>query len=273
MPEVTHVQIASIWIDVSIREQHNSQAEVTRFPVEDGSDITDHVMLLPDQIVIEGLVTNHPLELPGSHTDGATASESGFSLETERTVVNGAASRTIEGEPTLGFLGILPGVAQGAALLQSIGADQRNKRQFNMVLPNLERGTSTFQANALRFSKEFDRVRAVDQALQAAFQAKQPVQVVTARRVYESVVLIDLSILREADSRGALRFGCTGEVVRIVKSSSGLVGAPDPLHARGKPGVNQGNKGTAPVPAGEIPAGSTQRVSALEQVLRAFGGG
>src|SRR5262245_24903828 len=273
MPEVTHVQIASIWIDVSVREQHNSRAEATHFPVEEGSDITDNVTLMHPEIVIEGLVTNQPIELPGSHTDGATARDAGYSLQLGRTIASGTRSTTIEGEPSLGFLGLVPGVEQGAALLQAVGADVRSKRKFSMVTPDMQNSTQTLQATALQFSKPFDRIRAVDAALRSAFESKRPVQVITALRVYEAVVMLDLSVLRDPDTRGALKFGFTGEVIQIVKSSSGLVGAPDPLHPRGKPAINQGNKNTAPVPAGEVPTAAKARISALEQAIRALGGG
>lgn len=271
MAEVTHLQIASIWIDVSVREQHNSSAEVTKFPVEEGADITDHVRLSPNQVVIEGVVTNQPLELPGSHVDGASANESGFTFEVATAEPTGITSKTIQGEPSLGFLGLLPGVDQGASLLRTVGVDVRRKREFAMVLPQLVSGTRKYQANALRFSKPFDRVKAVDQALQAAFALKRPVQVITGLRVYEAVVIIDLSVMREASNTGTLHFGLTGEVIRIVKSSGSLVGAPDPVHPRGRPQLSKGNQNTAPVEPGEISAAS--RVSALEQAIRALGGG
>jgi hypothetical protein len=271
MREVTHVQIASIWIDVSIREQHNAQAELTRHPVEDGSDVTDHVRLMPDQIQIEGIVTNQPIELPGSHMDGATADESGFTLQRTAALPTGTTSTTIEGEPSLGFLGLLPGVDQGATLLRTVGLDPRSKRRFEMIVPKLEPKTSQFQANALRFSKPFDRVRAVHDALRAAFTARKPVQVVTGLRVYEAVVLIDLSIMRDAGSAGTLHFGATGEVIRVVKSLSGMVGAPDPVHVRAKPAVSKGNQNTAPVPpASEIAVAARDMMSSLQQTLDRF---
>jgi hypothetical protein len=273
MAEVTHLQIASIWIDVSIREEHNSQAELSRHPVEDGADVTDHVRLLPDQIRIEGVVTNQPIELPASHADGATADESGFALRHDRALPTGTTSKTLEGEPTLGFLGLLPGVAQATTLLRTVGPDVRTKKKLEMVLPQLQKSTAQFQANALRFSKEFDRVKAVHDALRAAFVARKPVQIVTGLRVYEAVVLIDLSIMRDAASAGTLHFGATGEIIRVVKSATGLIGAPDPVHARAKPAVSKGNQTTAPVPPAEIPPAAADRVSALEQGLRKFAGG
>lgn len=272
MAEVTHLQIASIWIDVSVREVHGSSAELSKFPVEDGADITDHVRLLPKQIEIEGIVSNQPIEMPGSHMDGVTASEAGFALDIATAEPSDVTSKTIQGEPALGFLGLLPGVDQGATLLRTAGVDVRRNVEFEMLLPKLVTGSRKLQANALRFSKSFDRVKAVDRALQTALDSRRPVQLVTGLRVYEAVVLIDLSVMRDADNAGTLHFGCTGEVIRIVKSSGSLVGAPDPVHARGKPAISKGNQNTVPVAAAEVGAPAA-RVSAVEQAIRALGGG
>jgi hypothetical protein len=251
---VTHVEIASIWIDVSIREEHNCAAEVTRHPVEDGVDITDHVQLAPDRLQIEGLVSNQPLELPQSHAVGVTASESSLELFVDRMRVQGAQSTTIEGEPTLGMLGLVPGVAQAASLLRAVGVETRSKRKFQMITPALALGRDNKHATGLVFSEPFDRVTAVHAALRAAFEARRPVQIITGLRVYESVVLVDLSIMRDASSAGALRFGATAEAIRVVKSSSGLVGVPDPVNTRAKPSADLGNQTTAPVSDAPLPS-------------------
>jgi hypothetical protein len=273
--EVTHVEIASIWIDVSLREQHNLAAEVTRHPVEDGVDITDHVREQPEQLQIEGLVTNQPIELPRSHMSGVTADAKASlqlhgreTAEIERMSIAGSLGTTLEGEPTLGVLGLLPGADQATTLLRTVGADVRSKRKLVMVTPKLARGSDTLRhATGLQFSAEFDRVRAVESALRAAFKARRPVQIVTGLRVYESMVLTDLTINRDASSHGALRFGATAESIRVVKSSSGLVGVPDPLNVRAKPAVDTGNQNTAPVAADEIPK---EQISTAKQLLEGF---
>jgi hypothetical protein len=262
----THVQIASIWIDVSIREQHNSSAEVTRHPVEEGADVSDHVRLQADQLQIEGLVSNQPIELPGSHAQGVTADESGSLLQLDGMLAKGTTSTTIEGEPTPGLLGLVPGVDQALALLRVVGLDPRSKRQLEMVLPQMVPSRRTMQSVALRFSREFDRVSAVHAALRAAFVARQPVQVITSLRVYEAMVMTDLTINRDASTAGALRFGTTVEEIRIVKSITGLVGAPDPVNVRAKPSLDSGNQNTVQEP---LPDSARDRVSAIHQLLPA----
>jgi hypothetical protein len=120
--------------------------------------------------------------------------------------------------------------------------------------------------NALRFTKEFDRVNAVYDALQTAFVARRPVQIVTGLRVYTAVVLIDLSVMRDAKSAGTLQFGATAEVIRMVKSGTSLAGAPEPEQVRAKPAVNEGNQNTAPVEPAEIPVAAVDGASFVKQL-------
>lgn len=54
-------QIDTIEIDATIRELHSVKAKATKHPVETGSAVTDHVQLQPDEIEIEGMITNTPL--------------------------------------------------------------------------------------------------------------------------------------------------------------------------------------------------------------------
>lgn len=265
--EVTHVQIAAIWIDVSLREQHNSAAEVTRHPVEDGVDITDHVRLAPDQLQIEGLVSNQPIELPGSHMDGVSAALKGsLALDVQRMRGAGTLATEIEGEPTLGMLGLLPGADQATTLLRTVGVDVRSKRKFTMLTPKQALGDDTKHAIGLVFDRDFDRVRAVHSALLATFQARRPIQIVTARRVYESMVLVDLTVNADAQSSGALKFGATAEAIRVVKSSTGLVGVPDPLNTRAKPAADSGNQNTVPA-SDEVPVSLKDKMTAAKQIV------
>ncbi len=55
--------IAGIQIDVSVRETHRKANEVTDHAVELGSDISDHVRRLPDEVTIEGVISNLPTNL------------------------------------------------------------------------------------------------------------------------------------------------------------------------------------------------------------------
>lgn len=47
--------------DASLSETHTRSAETTEFPVESGSDFTDHIRQQPIELTIEGIVSNTPI--------------------------------------------------------------------------------------------------------------------------------------------------------------------------------------------------------------------
>lgn len=54
-------EVGELVLDASLSESHQYTSEVTQFPVEDGSVITDHIQNKPDQVSINGFVTNTPI--------------------------------------------------------------------------------------------------------------------------------------------------------------------------------------------------------------------
>jgi hypothetical protein len=59
----TYIIIDNYLIDCSISETHTFDADVTDYPVESGSNISDNIRPLPVQVDIEGLVSNTPIGL------------------------------------------------------------------------------------------------------------------------------------------------------------------------------------------------------------------
>lgn len=56
------ITIADLIVDAAAREEHNFEADVSEHPVETGAAITDHVRAKPPTVVIEGIVSDTPLE-------------------------------------------------------------------------------------------------------------------------------------------------------------------------------------------------------------------
>lgn len=50
-----------IVIDATLSEDHKSSCEVTRNPIEDGSDVTDHVQMKPVELTLNGVISDSPL--------------------------------------------------------------------------------------------------------------------------------------------------------------------------------------------------------------------
>jgi hypothetical protein len=59
----TRAKIGSITLDASLQELHSGESEITDHPVEDGTNVTDNIRDKPDRVRIEGMVTNHPLNI------------------------------------------------------------------------------------------------------------------------------------------------------------------------------------------------------------------
>lgn len=54
--------LVEIPLDAAIREVHSRRSTISRFPVERGSNVTDSIKNQPDGVIIEGIVTDSPLQ-------------------------------------------------------------------------------------------------------------------------------------------------------------------------------------------------------------------
>lgn len=218
----THAEIGDIWLDVSVHESHDAEAEVSEHPVELGTAIADHIRPLPRTIEIEGLVTNHPIEMPMSHTGSAVVARGTQELVVAARSLPRISPRsgTIEGEPGVGLIGALPGVDQGVALLGALRLDPRSKRRYAAEQYHVnERATESIGVAALTFSEPFDRVQQVHAELLRIMDESLLVTVITGLTVYENVALTRLHIERAAgNGPSKLQFTATGRVLRIVSS-------------------------------------------------------
>jgi hypothetical protein len=54
-------QIAELVLDASLEEASSMKSKVTKYPVENGSIISDHIVNEPVEVTIKGFVSNHPI--------------------------------------------------------------------------------------------------------------------------------------------------------------------------------------------------------------------
>ncbi len=57
--------IGSLVLDATISDSHSFRNTITDFPVESGGNISDHVIQAPEEVTIEGFVTNTPVKILG----------------------------------------------------------------------------------------------------------------------------------------------------------------------------------------------------------------
>lgn len=56
-------KIGELQLDATIVENHSYRNDISKFPVESGSEINDHIRIEPDEISMRGLVTNTPINI------------------------------------------------------------------------------------------------------------------------------------------------------------------------------------------------------------------
>lgn len=56
-------KLGTLDIDVTVRESHSMQSQVTDSPVESGTDVTDHVRNAPRSVTIEGVISKTPVNV------------------------------------------------------------------------------------------------------------------------------------------------------------------------------------------------------------------
>jgi hypothetical protein len=75
--------IGSVAVDAVLREVHHLAGEATTHPVESGSDISDHYRPAPRAVELEGVITDTPIGIPGSHASGAKLVQHTFEIPKE----------------------------------------------------------------------------------------------------------------------------------------------------------------------------------------------
>lgn len=139
----TLITINDYVIDASLTETHTFESDVTEYPVEQGSAISDNVRPKPVVVVIEGIVSDTPI---GKMVD----------------------LRNNQGDA--GGMNFLPSVDALAALLairdarQPVTIATTLQRFENMVLINLEVPRDRQTGAALRFTATFQQITIVTNA-------------------------------------------------------------------------------------------------------------
>ena len=57
------VAIGAIQFDALISERHRRESDATKNPVESGARISDHIIHMPEELELVGLITNSPIQL------------------------------------------------------------------------------------------------------------------------------------------------------------------------------------------------------------------
>lgn len=192
-------QLQLIVFDAVTRDVHESTAEITEHPIEEGANISDHVRPNLDTVELQAIVSNHPIREPRTQMDGVIGAQGELEITGVRS------------PPFVGALGAAARVVLGGA---------------PVVLA---------KANVLLFDGEVDRVRTVYDELLRLKNSGTVIGILTSLRNYDNMLIRRISPIREAASGNSLFVTVEATEVNIV--SSEVADAPDPEETRG--GVNQ----------------------------------
>lgn len=148
IPLANPAKIGDLTLDALIEEAEEKGNTVTQFPVEDGSQISDHVVKRPDVLMIRGVVTNAPIRSHGGPADAQARATIPVLDHVVGTSINYA-------ELALAYLREL------VDLKKTVDVVTRRGRFSNMQVTKFSRSKTKDTGDALVFSIEMVQVTRV----------------------------------------------------------------------------------------------------------------
>jgi hypothetical protein len=90
-----------VTIDVRVSESHNFSSKTTDYPIEDGSLLTDHVIVDPFSVGLNGIVSNTPLPKVGTEVSTTGNGERRSDVAYEALVTASRTKQSVVFESTL----------------------------------------------------------------------------------------------------------------------------------------------------------------------------
>ncbi len=173
-------QLGFLKIDASIKENHTRSARMTELEVEDGSIISDHVVLDPAGLTMEGLISSAPVGI--------------FGLGVSQDDILGSAKDFVNGDKNA-----------FSDLSDSFTSQFQEKKK--------EATTEDLVKRANRTPKEAWAY------LEELLILRRPFSIVTSLQNYTNMIITSLSAPRSATDGESLMFSAQLKEIRIVKSS------------------------------------------------------
>jgi hypothetical protein len=152
--------IGVIELDCVISDDHTYANEVTKFPVENGADITDHIRQLPVEVTIDGFVTNSPVKYMDviGYTKGIWQNDASMFTHDDR--INATFEKLLEymGHPSAGNLPSISNVKRKAQLIDIVTG---LRIYTGMVITSLKINRNNTTGEALYFTVAFTKMTQV----------------------------------------------------------------------------------------------------------------
>lgn len=199
-------------VDIVMSAEDTRSAKLTDHVVEDGSVITDHIVIQPEKLQLVLLVSQTPVkEEEGFQTRA-------FNLEVRKSLF-------VPGGFLLLTQGVRAGVSAAAGAVSGAAGLATQSRKHSAI-------TSS--------AGDVDRVASVHDQLIRILQDALPVTVSFKGRLYPDYVLEEVQLSHAPGKFGSATFSVSARAFRTVTGN--LVTLPDPADFRAKASSQQGKK-------------------------------
>ncbi len=151
-------------LDCTPSERPEMASQVTEFPIEDGAVVSDHIILKPSRLTLEGIVSNHPINLSTAMVGnvagviGGALSGPAKTVATAAGVLVGNKLVSQSAQPAKAALDVFKEIREKKLLLTIItGLDTYT----NMVMERFSPVRTANTAGSLVFSAAFKEAKIV----------------------------------------------------------------------------------------------------------------
>lgn len=209
LPERSRGKIGGLVLDATISHNHAYTNMVTRYPVEEGADLTDFIRSEPEKLTMECLISDFPME---------------------RDFNNGVIPTTLSDKDSRSYDSYNTRLAVREVNMRSLSAFEQLCMYAGINYPERDaQGISVVSGKPL--------------ALPISVKA-YPLTVVTGLRIYTNMVITDLQIPFNARTGHALRFSITFVKIRKVKLDAIMLVSAKNLNNK-TPGIESQSSSTA----------------------------
>lgn len=211
---------AAILLDATLREQFSAPSELTQHPVEGqpGTDIGDHIILRPQRLRVEGVITETPFSVRGQIAGIASTVASQIGQRLGNALTGGSGVGTAVGGvvTTLGAAKTLAGVLAPPSVVNGREVDLEAAR-----LSGIDRDGAEYKLPEDNF-----RLRDAVNEFMAIRAAMAPVVIVTGLRKYENFVMTGFEVIREVVIGKTLRVALEFQEVQFAVVGANLEFVP-----------------------------------------------
>lgn len=158
--------IELIKIDATRVERHSLKSKATEHEVEDGSDISDHIIKKGRRLTIDGVVSDTPINLLASASGNIGGLVGNVTTGLKRGVITGAVSKIGseliskgEGKPSLDAFILIDYLYEQKIPIEIVTG---LKTYINMVMEDFDNSRTPQNANSLDFTATFKEITIVE---------------------------------------------------------------------------------------------------------------